>query len=147
MSDTQTQKNEPETTERPGSVLTLASPEEKVPKDFRFWMIFVCLLIATFLAALDLTGAHICSLLAYIVINIGRGGGRVEGEGEAHGLARERGVHSEHHPSYTGARVGWTDLCMERRARPRASRHWRYWTRCMVLPREICTSSLPFLLH
>ncbi|KAF7976442.1 hypothetical protein HWV62_6677 [Athelia sp. TMB] len=34
---------------------TLAPVEEKAPKDFRFWMIFVCLLVATFLAALDLT--------------------------------------------------------------------------------------------
>ncbi|KAF7981925.1 hypothetical protein HWV62_30691 [Athelia sp. TMB] len=57
MSNTQVEKKEPEATERPaaGSVVTLAQPEEKAPKDFRFWMIFVCLLIATFLAALDLT--------------------------------------------------------------------------------------------
>ena len=38
---------------------TLAPVEEKATKDFRFWMIFVCLLVATFLAALDLTGALI----------------------------------------------------------------------------------------
>ena len=71
MSNTQLEKKEPETTERPSSVATLAPPEEKAPKGFRFWMIIVCLLIATFLSALDLTGVYINSLIAYIVTNLG----------------------------------------------------------------------------
>lgn len=40
---------------RSGTTTTL-SPVPAAPKDARFWMIFVSLLVATFLAALDLTG-------------------------------------------------------------------------------------------
>ncbi|KZP23294.1 MFS general substrate transporter [Athelia psychrophila] len=40
---------------RPASTTTLASPEPAAPKDARFWMIFVSLLVATFLSALDMT--------------------------------------------------------------------------------------------
>lgn len=40
---------------RPESMATL-TPAATAPKDARFWMIFASLLVATFIAALDMTG-------------------------------------------------------------------------------------------